>query len=106
MVIILITGFAAIAIGSIVRAEQFRRCFMLTNLGCLIANLRAIAPKSIIPSIPRLRIPERSVKISPIAAKSNTVPVANPACRIIIGFMLPPLPHVRCEFDNVIEHHC
>ena len=41
----------------------------------------ATAPISIIPSTPRLRTPDRSAKISPIAAKSRMVPLATPAAR-------------------------
>ena len=41
----------------------------------------ATAPISIIPSTPRFSTPDRSAKISPIAANSRTVPVPTPAAR-------------------------
>ena len=47
-----------------------------------VAENPATAPISIIPSTPRFRTPARSAKISPIAAKSSTVPVATPAAAI------------------------
>ena len=45
----------------------------------------ATAPMSIIPSTPRFRTPERSAKISPIAAKSRTVPAGDAARRSARG---------------------
>jgi hypothetical protein len=42
------------------------------------------APIIIIPSIPRLRIPERSVNISPMMGKSNIVPDSTVAAKRIM----------------------
>ncbi len=47
-----------------------------------------IAPISIMPSTPRFKTPERSEKISPSVAKSKTVPLATPACRMMMKSML------------------
>ncbi len=53
-----------------------------------VATLKAlIAPISIMPSTPRFSTPARSAKISPIVANSSTVPLATPACRMMIGSM-------------------
>ena len=58
------------------------------GLPVLTATLNAlIAPISIMPSTPRFITPERSAKISPIVANNNTVPVATPACRIMMKSM-------------------
>ena len=62
----------------------------------------ARAPTNIMPSTPRLMIPERSVKISPMAANSRMVPLATPAARMSSGFTGGPAgrgsaPGCRCR---------
>ena len=50
----------------------------------------ATAPMSIIPSTPRFRTPERSAKISPMAANRMIVPLVTPAARIVVKSIRSP----------------
>ena len=48
------------------------------------AEKPATAPMSIIPSTPRFRTPDRSAKISPMAANRMIVPLVTPAARMVV----------------------
>src|SRR3972149_1252166 len=62
------------------------------GLSVLTVTLKAaIAPINIMPSTPRFMTPDRSAKISPSVANNNTVPVATPACRMMIRSMVSGL---------------